>query len=459
MTGRVHLAPEAVEAQCAPTSGMSFGFGRRVYTLMACGLVLLGPGFLDPRVLWGIPAWNTVVLIAWGIDLYLLPRVGSLSVRREFSGILVMDHTVEMKLAVEGAPRVPLRMILTADLPPALSSGPIEERLAFRIGSENTVISRLKPKIRGDLQPGMVYLKYSSPLGLAERWAKADLPQTVRVFPGQADRSEQSLNLMRSRRIEIVKRFSRRKGLGREFENLREYREGDSLRDVCWTATARRNRLTVREYRIERGQPIWIVIDCGRLMQTMTGEHTKLDFAVNAAMNLAQVAMFGGDRVGLVAYGRGRPRMVGLGRGDEHLHNIMDQLSLVKAEPGEAEHYRAAGTLLAQQSRRALIVWITDLPDSAVTPEVVEGTAALLGRHVVVFCAIADRALNATASLAPKDESDLFLSTAAIDIVSRREKMIGSLRGRGARTLEVTSERLSNAIVREYLSVKERELI
>jgi uncharacterized protein (DUF58 family) len=380
-------------------------------------------------------------------------------VRRRFSGILLMGHPVEMKVAVEGAARLPLQMKVTADVPASFADLPIERDLAFRSKAKNEISISITPRMRGDTEPGVVYLRYQSGLGLAERWAKAVLPQTIRIFPGEGNRGEQSLNLMRSRRIEIVKRLSRRKGLGREFENLREYREGDSLRDICWTATARRNRLTVREYRIERSQPIWIVLDCGRLMQTLVGQQTKLDFAASAALNLAQIAMFGGDRVGLLCYGRGRPRMVGLGRGDDHLHNIMNQLAQVKAEPGEADHYQAAGTLLARQSRRCLIVWITDLPDTAVTPEVIEGGAALLGRHLMVFCAIADRELNATAASNPKSEDELFLSASAIDIVNRRERMIGSLRGRGAHTLEVSGDHLSSAIVREYLAIKERELI
>lgn len=459
MSTGAHLAPEPAEARGTGSARFSFAFGRRAYLLAACGLVLVGPAFLNPRVLWGIVAWNLVVLVAWAIDLLLLPRPRALKVVRRFSGVLLMDEPVEMELSIEGTSRVPLRMSVTADLPESLAAQPIERRITFKPLNENRVVFPVVPRMRGDTEPGSVFLRYQSALGLAERWAKATLSQAVRIYPGEGNRSEQSLNLMRSRRVEVVKRLSRRKGLGREFENLREYREGDSLRDICWTATARRNRLTVREYRIERSQPIWIVIDCGRLMQTMVGKHSKLDFAASAALNLAQVAMFGGDRVGLLAYGRGRPRMVGLGRGDDHLHTIMDQLAMMKSEPGEADHYHAAGTLLSRQSRRSLIVWITDLPDSAVTPEVIDGSSALLARHLMVFCAVADRDLNATAAADPKNEEDLFLSAAAIDIVNRRERMIGHLRGRGAYTLEVTSQQLSSAIVREYLSIKERELL
>ncbi len=52
----------------------------------------------------------------------------------------------------------------------------------------------------------------------------------------------------------MEKRHSRMRGIGREFESLREYREGDEYRDICWTAAARRGKLVTRIYQIERSQ-------------------------------------------------------------------------------------------------------------------------------------------------------------------------------------------------------------
>jgi uncharacterized protein (DUF58 family) len=457
--GIPHVVPAPVEARFAPSRRLSSAFGRRTFILCALGLVLLGPAFVHPRLLWAMLAWNAVVLFAWLLDLVMLPRAAWLHVKREWTGPLMLGTATDLKLTFSVETKVPLRLIVTLDLPSELGSEPVERTLDLHRRVDATLIIPITPRERGDAQLDQLYVRYQSPLGLAERWAKAPMAQTVRVFPGTADRAEQSLNLLRTRRIEIVKRLSRRKGLGREFETLREYREGDSWRDVCWTATARRARLIVKEYRIERSQPVWIIIDCGRLMRIRVGERTKLDYAVGAALNLAEAAMFGGDRVGLMAYGHGRPRMVGLGRGEEHLRNIMNQLALIKGQPGEADHAFAAATLMGRQSRRSLVVWITDLPDTAITPEVIEGASILLGRHLVVFAAIADRELNAVAARKANNPDEMFENAAAMDVLHRRERLIAALRGRGAHTLEVGTEVLASAVVREYLTIKERELL
>ena len=454
-----HLVPGLAAETMQRGRRLPFAFGRRIYVLFAIGLVFIGPAFFDRKYLWAVLAWDAAVFAIWLIDLAILPRPGLLRVERSWSGALIMDAPAELKLKFSGNTRTALRMNVLVDLPQSLVPEPPQVDIDFHPQEGGVATFPFTPIHRGDTALGAVYVRYESPLRLAQRMARAELKQTVRVYPSFGDRREQSLNLMRSRRIETVKRLSRKKGIGREFESLRDYREGDALRDICWSATARRGKLIVKEYQIERSQPIWVVLDCGRLMRTQVGERSKLDFAVSAALQVAEVAMFGGDRVGLLAYGRGTFRMVGLGRGDQHLRLIMDQLSAIQSEPGEADHFGAAARLLKKQSRRALVVWITDLPDTAMLPEVYEGASVVLGRHLVIFAAVADPELNQHANQPVNSTERVFETAAAMDVLHRREKLIAGLRGRGAHTLEVSTSELAQAIVREFLSIRERDLL
>ena len=194
-------------------------------------------------------------------------------------------------------------------------------------------------------------------LGLAERWAKAPLTQTVRVYPALRTGEEQQIFLARSRQIDLQLRQARQRGLGRDFESLREYREGDDLRDICWTATARRGSLITRQYQTERSQPVWIVLDCGRLMRSRgtaggggpglaphpaaSANHSKLDHACTTAVALAQLALFSGDRVGLLAYGQRIQQRLLPGRGAAHLRQMIECSRRCASETSEADHLRA----------------------------------------------------------------------------------------------------------------------
>ncbi len=211
-----------------------------------------------------------------------------------------------------------------------------------------------------------------------------------------------------------------------------------------------------RTYQAERSQTVWLVVDCGRLMRARIGRLSKLDYAVDAALSLAQVALYCGDRVGLLAYGRTVQHRVPAARGAPHLRALIDRLSVVREEVAEADHLNAAGRLLSDQKRRSLIVWLTDLAETAMTPEVVEAASRMMPRHLVLFAVIGQPDLQALAAREPVDETQMFQTAAAQEMLLRRERLLARLRERGVLALEADSATLSPAVVNTYLAVKER---
>jgi uncharacterized protein (DUF58 family) len=311
-------------------------------------------------------------------------------------------------------------------------------------------------------------------LRLAERWARAPLNQTVRVYPALRTGEEQEIFLARSRQIDTQLRQTRQRGLGRDFESLREYRDGDDLRDICWTATARRGNLITRQYQTERSQPVWIVMDCGRLMRsrvvsapqassyaaTSSGRvHSKLDFACTSAVALAQLALFSGDRVGLLAYGQTIQQRLLPGRGAAHLRQLIELLAQLRAESSEADHLRATAVLGRLQPRRSLILWITDLAETAMRPEVIDGAMQLLRRHVLLFVAMAQPEVESIANARPQNVEQMFRSAAAQEMAGRRELLLARLHEQGALTLDLNPEALTSSVLNHYLTVKERAMV
>ena len=138
-------------------------------------------------------------------------------------------------------------------------------------------------------------------------------------------------------------------------------------------------------YQPERSQAVWVLVDAGRLLRARVGNRTMLDVTVTAALTLTQVALGSGDRVGLLAYGRRLQHRLAPARGAGHLRTVVDALATVKADGVDADHAGAAATLLAAQKRRALIVWLTDIAETAGVPDVIERRRAMSSRHVVLF--------------------------------------------------------------------------
>ncbi|MGA2809617.1 MAG: DUF58 domain-containing protein [Terracidiphilus sp.] len=462
-----------MSAVCERRRRWGFGLTPRTIGLLTVGFVWLVPGFWDSRLAYAMPAWDVLVLLAALLDGLRLPAAGELVAGRSWSNAPALDSETEIELHLENRGRTIVDCRLVDDLPPALVEEPATHRLTAFPRVAASLRYRVEPKERGDWDTGWLYVRYRSPLGLTERWAKAPLMQTVRVYPALRTGEEQQIFLARSRQIDLQLRQAHQRGLGRDFESLREYREGDDLRDICWTATARRGSPITRQYQTERSQPVWIVLDCGRLMRARVAagtklvqssgaapsRHSKLDHACTTAVALAQLALFSGDKVGLLAYGQGIQQRLLPGRGASHLRQLIESLAQVRAEMGEANHLRATAVLNRLQPRRSLILWVTDLAETAMRPEVIDGALQLLRRHVLLFVAMAQPEVELIAEARPKNVEQMFRAAAAQEMAGRRELLLARLHEQGALTLDLSPEALTSTVLNQYLAVKERAMV
>ena len=465
MTSTPTLVPPAASARAQKGQRLGIGFGTRFFLALLLGLIWVVPAAWSPRFIAAMFVWDGLCLLLWIWDIFRLPKPVDLELHRVWRSppSLGIPSNVTIEVHNDGKRAVFARV--TDETPCALRREPPTVEIAAAAGQTVQASYTILPAQRGDMPLGKLYIRYQSALRVAERWAVADLSGSARVLPNLEQAKQQTLFLIRSRQVEMERRRKRVRGLGREFESLREYRSGDELRNICWTATARRSKLITRVFQVERSQHVWIVLDAGRLLRAQILQAgsslrlSKLDYAVDAALALAQVAMHSGDRVGLLAYGRQIQQNVNAGRGASHLRQIVESLAVVRTEPYEADHARAARALLSENKRRSLIVWITDLAETASTPEVVEYALQMTRRHLVLFAAVGQPDLNELAARRPETEEDMFRYIAAIEIVQRRELLLRRLRQQGVLALELMPGVLASALVNRYLDIKDRSLI
>jgi uncharacterized protein (DUF58 family) len=371
---------------------------------------------------------------------------------------------------------------ITDDLEASMLPVPQSKRVMSYPRDPVRAVVECFPGRRGDLNLGNIFLRYTGVLSLVERWAVCDAAQHIRVFPAMTQSGQNSsLYLIRARQIEMQKRRLRQRGIGREFECLRDYQMGDELRNVSWTATARRAKLITRQYTTERSQQVWIVLDAGRLSRTgfVLGRHgaslkyeneqeaaenlqltvTQLDQATSASVMLAEAVGGSGDKCGLLTYGRNIQQQLLPGAGPSHLRTMIDQLSQVRGEAAEANHLHAAARLKHLQRRRGLIVWITEIADSAGRPEVVSAAVDLVRRHLVLLVVLHHPELDQLAARGPATVEQMYESAAAKEMLDRRRQTIAKLRQQGVLVVETTPGEIGLQTINSYLDVKARGLI
>jgi uncharacterized protein (DUF58 family) len=459
MTESSQLVPAPIGARGKAKGKFEVAFGRRFFILFLIGLVWIGPAWASSKYLLGMALWDVLVVVLWAVDLGRLPKPEQIEVQRLWHSTLQLREPTKVVLEFTNRSKTGVLLRAQEELPTGLRKEIPEVNALVPAGGSQSVEYSVCPGERGDMNFGTTFLRYQSGWQIAERWASAALKQTIRIYPNFQESKKDTIYLIRSRQIALEKRYKHQPGQGREFESLREYRESDEWRDICWSATARRAKLISKSYQIERSQTVWLVLDAGRLLRTRVKGLSKLDYAVAAALSLAQVALYSGDRVAMLSYGRRILQQLPPGRGPRHIRALLDGLALVRAEELEADHRRAMETLAVLQKRRSLVVWMTDLAETATTPEVIESAMRMAQRHLLLFTVIGQPELRNMVKERPEDARQMFRQTAAMEIVQRRDLLLRTLRQQGALTLEVEPLKLSTAVVNQYLMAKDRSLI
>jgi uncharacterized protein (DUF58 family) len=305
---------------------------------------------------------------------------------------------------------------------------------------------------RGSFRFERIALRLRTRWGLMERQLAVGEPQPVRVYPDFGALAGYALLATDNRLSQMGILQRRRRGEGMDFQQLREYRRGDSLRRIDWKATARMHRLIAREYQDERDQAIVIVLDCGRRMAASDGELSHFDAALNAALLLAHVGLHHGDAVGVLTMA-GESRFIAPRKARSTTTLMLNLLYDLQPTLTTSDYHAAALDLMRRVHRRALVVVISNLRDED-DDTLLPALGLLRRRHLVLFASLRETVLGRTLS-APVGDLDAALRHAATaDYLQARQASFGRLERAGAMLIDVEPQELPLALVNRYLEVK-----
>lgn len=440
---------------------MSFVFSRKFYILLALGLVPLS-------LSWNFPALRVIVLVydvllvALAVLDYFISRnlPEEFTVTREFERRFAIGDETQIHLKITNTSPNDFYIKIKDEFPSEMKLGETREA---EFKSEAQTVSdffyTLTPLKRGKYQFGKTAVRFYSRLGLV--WCQSDLgiAESVKVYPNMRRAREMELKALGANSYLAVQRKSIRRGEGREFESMRDYVRGDELRLISWTATARLNKLTTRQYQIERDQTIFIAIDAGRLMTGRIGDETKFDTAIHASLALMSSAMRGGDNCGLMVFGRTVKKFLPPKKGVGHIDAVLESLYDLEPELIEPSYSRAFQFIASNSKKRAFVVILTDLIDKESSKELINSLKLLRPRHLPLVATIGDRDLNATVSRKPLNIEEVFTQSAAEEIIHQREAALRQVESLGGLALDVTTQNLAPRLLETYLKVKERGML
>ena len=424
---------------------------RSIWLVLALFVLAIALGFFpDYGQEWQIVAYVFIgVVLADGLSVFGKRHI---KVERTVMHALSLGAWANVELTLHNHYGYPVKLEIFDHVPQELEYEGLPVEITIPSRNWLKVNYRVKPIVRGPVEFKKIQIRMFSVLGLWKRNIIQRLVSEVRNYPNFSSVMKYSLLATDQRLNQMGILKKRRRGEGLDFHQLREYRDGDSLRQVDWKATARTNKLISRDYQEERDQQIIFLVDCGRRMLAHDDQLSHFDHTLNAILLLSHVALRQGDAVGLMTFSgdeRWIPPRKSIGNVNSILNSIYDlQPSLLSPD-----YSRAAMELMKRQKRRALIVLITNLRDED-TDELIPALQIMRKRHLVLLASMQESAIN---KLLDQDVHGFELAlnhASAQHYLGYRRDAHQRINGAGVLYTDVMPQDLPITIVNRYLDVK-----
>jgi uncharacterized protein (DUF58 family) len=425
-------------------------------SLIASVITIFVPEFLLVTVVIDLLLLLTAIVdFVW---IYLNSNRG-ISVSRSIPRTCSLGVPVTSEVTVENRSALFLRGSLRDDLPEYFDSSPPEHQLQLPPMGRMTAQRKLKPGRRGAFSLDYVYLKFASPLRLWTRFLTFPVHNPLNVYPDMKQLSDYAL-LARTNRLSLIGvRKSRRVGQDNEFERLRDYTRDDNYRHIDWRSTARRRKLTVRQFQNEQSQRVIFLLDCGRMMVNERGGYSLLDHALNATLMMAYVALSQGDAVGMLCFSDSIHSYIPPRGGRSQMNRLIqagfDQFPrLVESRYDQAFLY-----LSSHCKRRSLVVLATNVIDEVNAGAIVDYLGNINGQHLPLGILLRDREMFEAADSPDGGAFQMYRAAAAADILLWRDQLLKDLVHRGVLVIDAFPDELTAPLINRYLEVKAKHLL
>lgn len=313
------------------------------------------------------------------------------------------------------------------------------------------------PNSRGKYNWGDIQVRQLGNWGLAWHDWKISASQIVAVYPDLI--GLRSLTIRLTLENSGMMRRARRIGKGTEFAELREYSQGDDLRLIDWKATARKNRPLIKVLEPEQEQTLFILLDRGRLMTAQVQGLKRFDWGINATLSLAVAGLSRGDKVGVAVFDRDITTWIPPERGQSHLSKLIENLTPLQPVLLEPDYLGAVTKVVTRQTRRALVVVITDIIDSTASTELLGAMMRLTPRYLPFCVTLRDPKVDIIAHTPTDTIKDTYGRAVALDLLSQRKAAFANLKQKGVLVLDAPCNKISKELVDRYLNLKSRNLL
>lgn len=432
---------------------------RRFFLAVSGTALLFVAAYFFPFLLTPARAVLAVLCLAAALDIALLYRAGSIEAARSMPEKLSNGDENRIEVRVENRYPFTVTAGVIDELPFQFQRRDFFMRGSMAPGGSQFFAYTVRPVERGEYEFGSLNIYVSTPLGFAARRFAFFAGTRVPVYPSIIQMKLYDMFAVSNRLTDAGIKKMRRAGASMEFDRIRHYVEGDDYRKINWKATARKRELMVNQYRDERSQHVYSVIDMGRVMKMPFRGMTLLDYAINASLVISNVAIRREDRAGVITFSTKTDAILPASREHSQLYKIMELLYNSRTAFGESNYELLCADISRTISRRSLLLLFTNFETLSSLRRNMPCLAMMARRHFLVVIFFVNTELSNLLDTPAGSIEDIYIKTIAEKFSFEKKQVVKELERHGIHSILTSPEHLTVDTISKYIELKTRGLI
>lgn len=326
-------------------------------------------------------------------------------------------------------------------------------------GEKQQIQYEIIPHERGEYHFGTLHLFVTSKLGLAMRRFSFEAEQMVKTYPSFLQLKKFELISFNSSNLEFGIKKIRKIGNSFEFEQIKDYVQGDNIKDINWKATAKRNQLMVNQFQDEKSQQVYSIIDKGRVMKMPFEELSLLDYAINASLVISSVVLRKSDKAGIFSFSRKPENFVVAERRNSQMNLILESLYNVNTNFDESDFGNLYSIVKRKITHRSLLLLYTNFESIDAVHRQMNYLRAINKSHLLVVIFFKNTELEEMRTAAAHSTQEIFDKTIAEKFNYEKKLIVAELNKYGIQTILTKPQNLTVDTINKYLEIKAKGLL
>lgn len=435
-------------------------FCQRIYWALITIVSLFTVGYIFPAVF--VLAKISVLILATltlADVVFMFAPANSVIASRKIPERLSLSDENNMEVQIRSHYPFKINVVTIDELPAQFQIRNFRVSTVLHSGDSKNLSYSLTPKQRGSFVFGKVHVFVSSPLNLVCRRFSFGQTTEVPVYPSFMQMRKYELLALTNRIDPNGVKKVRRPGKHTEFDQVRDYTQGDDFRLINWKATAKLARPMVNQYQEELAKDVYCVIDMGRVMKQPFEQLTLLDYSINASLALSNIALQKHDKVGLITFTTSINTFINADRRNNQLNSIMEALYNQETKFPESNYDLLYLTLKKQIRQRSLLVLFSNFESMVSLRRHITPLQNIARNHLVLLVMFENTEIPPLTTATVKNLEEAYVSTIAEKFIFEKKQMVAELNRFGIKALITQPANLTTSLINKYLDFKNRELI